>query len=175
MKTDIFKVAIMVVLTLSSCNGKWPNSLSRKNHGKITKAQVTRVVEDYFMHKFKNPVKGENEGLVRIQGDQEICLFKQDKIFIGKLDEDDTDDAIVTVGYQKTGSQAYDRHLILTNRDSLKVVRDFALPIDIQLISKRTVITTMDTSPREMNAGKCPSCRFLVDFKLQGDSLVRIR
>ena len=56
----------------------------------------------------------------------ELAIFKQDRIFIGKLDNDETQDAVVTYGYQKTGSMAYDRHLILLNTDSLPDCKRFS-------------------------------------------------
>jgi hypothetical protein len=174
MKTTIYSVFFLFLMMLSSCNGKKDNAMSSsKPHVKITKDEVTRVVKNYFKQKFKEPIISENEGLVRIQGDLEISIFKQDRIFIGKLDNDETEDAVVTYGYQKTGSMAYDRHLILLNTDSLRIVNDFPAVMKIQEIASKRVIAETDTSPKELNAGPCPSCVVLIKLKLQGDSLVR--
>ena len=103
----------------------------------------------------------------------ETSIFKQEKIFIGKLDNDETQDAVVTYGYQKTGSMAYDRHLILLNKDSLRVINDFPAVMKIQEIASRRVVAIADTTPKEMNVAPCPSCQVLMQLKLQGDSLVR--
>jgi hypothetical protein len=174
MKTVIYSTFFLFILTLSSCNGKKENAMSSaKPHVKITKAEVTQAVISYFKQKFKNPIIGENEGLVRIQGDMEVCIFKQDKIFIGKLDNDETQDAVVTYGYQKTGSLANDRHIILLNTDSLRVVNDFPAVMKIEEIASKRVIAVVDTTPKEVNTPPCPSCQVLVQLKLDGDSLVR--
>jgi hypothetical protein len=174
MKTVLYCTFILFTLVLSSCNGKKGNPISSsKPNAKITKAEVTRVVINYFEHKFKEPIISENEGLVRIQGYEETGIFKQDRIFIGKLDNDETPDAVVTYGYQKTGSMAYDRHLILLNKDSLRVVNDFPRVMKIVEIASNRVIAETDTTPKEVNAKPCPSCIVLVRLKLQGDSLVR--
>jgi hypothetical protein len=171
MKTLIYSTLIIFIMMLGSCNGKKDNVMtSRGPNANITKAEVTRVVINYFKHKFKEPIISEGEGLVRIQGDMEISIFSQNKIFIGKLDNDATQDAVVTYGYQKTGSMAYDRHLILLNSDSLRVVNDFAAAIKIQEIASKRVIAQADTAPREV---PCPTCQVLIQFKLVGDSLVR--
>jgi hypothetical protein len=174
MKTVIYTTFFLFIMMLSSCNGKKENAMSSaKPHALITKAEVTQVVKNYFKQKFKNPIISENEGLVRIQGDMEISIFKQDRIFIGKLDNDETQDAVVTYGYQKTGSMAYDRHLILLNADSLRVVHDFAAAMKIEEIASKRVIALADTTPEEFNVAPCPSCQVLIQFKLVGDSLVR--
>jgi hypothetical protein len=174
MKTLLFSTLFILTVMFSACNGNKDKAMSSaKPHANITKAEVTRAVINYFKHKFKEPIISENEGLVRIQGDMEISLFKQDKIFIGKLDNDDTQDAIVTYGYQKTGSMAYDRHLILLNTDSLRVVKDFPAVMKIQEIASKRVIALIDTTPKEVNTAPCPSCQVLLKLKLEGDSLVR--
>jgi len=174
MKTVIYNSFLLFIILLSSCNGKNENVVSsEKPLVKITKAEVTRAVKNHFRQRFKDPIFSENEGLVRIQGDMELALFRQDKIFIGKLDNDETLDAIVTYGYQATGAMAFDRHIILLNKDSLRVVNDFPAVMNIQEIASRTVIALEDTSPKELNAAPCPSCQVLIQLKLQGDSLVR--
>jgi hypothetical protein len=174
MKTVIYSTFFLVLILLSSCNGKKNNEMSSaKPHIKITKAEVTQVVKNYFKQKFKEPIISETESLVRIQGNMEISIFKQDRIFIGKLDNDETEDAVVTYGYQKTGSMAYDRHLILLNKDSLRVVTDFPAVMKILEISSRRVIAEIDTTPKVFNVSPCPSCLELIKLKLQGDSLVR--
>ena len=174
MKTVIYSTSFLIFMILSSCNGKKENVMSSpKPHVKITKTEVTQLVKNYFKLKFKEPIISENEGLVRIQGDREIAIFKVDRIFIGKLDNDETQDAVVTYGYQKTGSMAYDRHLILLNKDSLRVVNDFPAAMEIQEIASNKVIALIDTSPKQLDASPCPSCQFLIQLKLQGDSLVR--
>ncbi len=174
MKIVIYSTFFLFLIMLSSCTRNKENAVSSaKPPVKVTKAEVTRVLKNYFKQKFKNPIISENEGLVRIQGDMELGIFSEDKIFIGKLDNDETQDAVVTYGYQKTGSMAYDRHLILLNTDSLRVVNDFADVMKIEEIASKRVIAVKDTSPKELNADPCPSCQFLVQLKLQGDSLVR--
>jgi hypothetical protein len=174
MKTAIYSTFFLFILLLGSCNGKKDNmTTSAKPHDKITKAEVTQVVIKYFKQKFKDPIISENEGLVRIQGFMETSIFKQDRIFIGKLDNDETQDAVVTYGYQKTGSMASDRHLIILNKDSLQVVNDFPAAMKIQEIASKRVIALTDTTPKEVNVAPCPSCQVLIQLKLQGDSLVR--
>lgn len=173
MKTVIYSTFILIIVIISSCNGKKDNAKSTvQYHAKITKTEVVQVVKDYFKHKFKEPIISENEGLFRIQGNQEIAIFKEDKIFIGKLDNDDTQDAVVTYGYQKTGSLAYDRHLILLNTDSLRIVNDFPAAMEIKEIASKRVIALVDTTPKKLDTNPCPSCQFLVQLKLHGDSLV---
>ena len=174
MKTVVYSTLFLFVIMLISCNGNKENAMSSaKPPVKITKAEVTQAVKNYFIQKFKNPIISENEGLVIIQGDMEISIFKQDRIFIGKLDNDQTQDAVVTYGYQKTGSMAYDRHLILLNTDSLRVVNDFAAAMKIEEIASKRVIALADTTPKEVNIAPCPSCQVLIQLKLVGDSLVR--
>jgi hypothetical protein len=176
MKTTIYSTIFLCFMVLCSCNGKKNDPApSEKSHAKITKAEVTRVVKNYFKQKFKEPIISENEGLVRIQGDMEIGIFKQDKIFIGNLDNDETQDAMVTYGYQKTGSMAADRHLILLNTDSLRVVKDFPAAMEIKEIASHMVLALVDTSPKQLDSRPCPSCQFLKQLRLQGDSLVQVK
>jgi hypothetical protein len=173
MKTLIFKTLLLFLIFFPSCNGNKENSASSAKHTvQTTKTEVSRVVINYFRQKFNQPIISENEGLTRIQGDMEIAVFKQDRIFIGKLDNDETLDAIVTYGYQKTGSLAYDRHIILLNKDSLQIVNDFPAVMQIQEIASRRVSAVVDTTPKKLDTSPCPKCQFLVQLKLQGDSLV---
>lgn len=174
MKTVIYSIFLLFVFLFSSCKGNKENTASSAGSlVKITKTQVTGVVKNYIKQRFKNPIVSENEGLVRIQGDLELAIFDQNKIFIGKLDNDETPDAVVTYGYQKVGSMAYDRHLVILNSDSLRVVKDFQAVMKILEINSRRVIAEVDTTPIEINAIPCPSCQAVIHLKLAGDSLVR--
>jgi hypothetical protein len=173
MKTVINCAFFLSILLFISCNGKKEQAISSSvPNEKITKAEVTQVVINYLKNKFKDPIISENEGLTRIQGYMETAIFKQDRIFIGKLDSDETQDAIVTYGYQKTGSMAYDRHLIILNKDSLRVINDFPEVMKIEEISSGKVIATKDTTPKKLDTQPCPSCIVMIKLKLQGDSLV---
>ncbi len=163
--------AISVFLSASCTHQKEP----QKATGNITKDQVAAAVTEYFKHKLKNPVAGENEGFYRIQGDEELCLFSRDRIFIGKLDDNETEDAIVTYGYEKTGQQAIDRHLILLNDSVLHVVKDFPYAMTIKGINSRTIVAMVDTGKRDLNTIPCPSCRELQQLKLVNDSLVVVK
>jgi hypothetical protein len=174
MKTLIYSCFFLFIILFNSCNGNRENATPSANSPvKVTKSEVTRVVKNYFKQKFKNPIISENEGLVRIQGDMELGIFREDKIFIGKLDNDETLDAIVTYGYQATGAMAFDRHIILVNKDSLRVINDFPAVMAIQEIASGKVIALEDTSPKELNVGPCASCQVLIHLRLTGDSLVR--
>jgi hypothetical protein len=68
---------------------------------------------------------------------------------------------------------AFDRHIILVNKDSLMVVNDFPAVMAIQEIASGKVIALEDTSPKELNVGPCASCQVLIHLRLTGDSLVR--
>jgi len=174
MKTILIRILFFSILVLGSCNGKKEKGTSSTQPSvKLTKAEVTRVVKNYFRQKFNDPIISENEGLVRIQGEMELVIFNQNKIFIGKLDKDETLDAIVTYGYEKTNDYAYDRHLILLNQDSLRIVNDFPAAMKIEEITARRVIALIDTSHYDLPHAPCASCQVLMQLRLEGDTLVR--
>jgi hypothetical protein len=172
MKTIFFSCLFFSVLIFTGCRQK---EEPKKSPGTITKAQVAAAAKDYFMHKLKNPVGGENEGFYRIQGDEEMVLFGNNKIFIGKLDNDETEDAVLTYGYSKTGQMAMDRHLVLLNDSGLHVVSDFPKTMTIEGINSRMVVAVVDTGTHYFNSKPCPSCSVEQEFKLVNDSLVRVK
>ena len=172
MKTLIPVCFLFAVLLAIGCGqSKQP----KQSPEKLTKAQVASAVKEYFMRKLRNPVAGENEGLYRIQGDQEICLFSLDKIFIGQLDSNNTEDAIVTYGYEKTDQMAIDRHLILLHDSTLHVVKDFPYAMTVRGINSRMVVAVVDTGKKDLNAIPCSACQELQQLKLVNDSLVVVK
>jgi len=168
MKTAFYTSCIFYLVIFIACSGK---NKSNQSHNKLTKDEVSGVVKEYLTNKLKNPIEGENEGLIRIQGDEEVCIFSRDKIFIGKLDNNESEDAIVTYGYQKTDEMATDRHIILLNDSVLHVVNDFQYAMTIQGISSRMIIALVDTGKKAMNTAPCALCRELREYKLNGDTI----
>lgn len=167
-----------LALLISGCKGtvnQNDNALTGTIPVKPEKKQVVEATRDYLMATVKNPIVSENSGLYRIQGTGEVYIFDPSGVSIGKLDEDDKDDAVITCTYESTGNDITKRLLILMNKDSLTVVTALTSDLSVLKISDKILYVERSTAPEDdPGVVPCSACVDTLRYRMVSDSLIEL-
>ena len=174
MKTLFTLVFAFFILLSCGTGTQQENAVSESSRLKLNKSQVSAAMKKYLETKFTNPVSAENDGLIRVQGDGALGIMQPYGIFIGKINEDESEDAMVTYVYEETGKPAVTRHVVFLNTDSLRAVTELESDFNILAISKKTIITKIRTDAKDTPM-PCKLCSDTVKYILKGDELVEIQ
>ena len=94
---------------------------------------------------------------------------------IGQIDEDSSDDALVTYIVSPEGKIRFKKHLILLNKGEFKVVRDFASEMKVMQIANKIVYAEVPKLGSDAPGHDCKVCKENVKYRLAGDSLQLIK
>jgi hypothetical protein len=162
-----YHILILLAVLLPSCS---------QDHDKKIRKQVTAVAEDYIMSQLTEPEKTVSEnGMITISDEQKKYIVEPSKIFIGLIDDDTKEDALVTVSTFQGQYQTVSEQLII-----LKTGKDFALArameSDMRIISLKDRIITADVPEHSRNTPlfNCQSCWEVVKFQFRMGELVKV-
>ena len=142
----------------------------------ITSKKILETTESYLSGQLANPSIGtEPNGIIDIKSPGMLFQVNPYDINIGKLDEDNTDDALVTYTVAPEGVPKYQKHLIILDRDGYKVVKDFRLEFKVMQIANRRVFAERPKISNDSPAHDCSHCKENVQYRLAGDSLVQVK
>jgi hypothetical protein len=167
----------LIVLTgsffsiLNSCTGLHDDASENK-----IRNQVITVAEKYVMNQLAEPQKtGSETGIITISDIQKRYVIDPSKIFTGLIDDDQEEDAIVTVSAFQGEYQTVSEQLIILNTEnSLTLVR--ALESDMRIISLKDRIITADVPEHSRNNPlfNCKSCWEVVRYQYRTGDLVKV-
>jgi len=167
---NIFTVSF-VSLVLNSCTGLNDDASKTK-----IRTQVIAVAEKYVMNQLAEPRKTESEnGIISIGDSQKRYVIEPLKIFTGLIDDDQKEDAIVSVAVFQGQYQTVSEQLIILNTaGSFTLVR--ALESDMRIISLKDRIITADVPEHSRNNPlfNCKSCWEVVKYQYRTGKLVMI-
>ena len=142
----------------------------------VTSKKILETTENYLSGKLANPtISTEPDGVIDIKSPGMLFTVNPYDINIGKLDEDNTDDALVTYTVSPEGEPKYQKHLIILDRDGYKVVKDFRLEFKVMQIANRRVFAERPKISNDSPAHNCSHCKENVQYQLAGDSLVQVK
>jgi hypothetical protein len=148
---------------------------SHHSDQKIRK-QVTAVAEEYIMSQLTEPEKiVSDNGIITISDKQKKYIIEPSRIFIGLVDDDTKEDAIVSVSTFQGQYQTVSEQLII-----LKTDKDFtlarAMESDMWIISLKDRIITADVPEHSRNTPlfNCESCWEVVKFQFRMGELVKV-
>ena len=156
---------------LNSCKGLHDDASENK-----IRNQVITVAEKYVMNHLAEPRKtGSETGIITISDNQKSYVIDPLKIFTGLIDDDQEEDAIVTVAtYQGEYQTVSEQLIILNTENSLTLVR--ALESDMRIISLKDRIITADVPEHSRNNPlfNCKSCWEVVRYQYRTGDLVKV-
>jgi len=162
-----YHILFLLAVLLPAC------SLDRD---KKIKKQVTAVAEKYIVGQLTNPLRTiSDNGQITISDEQKKYIIEPSRIFIGLIDDDTKEDAIVSVSTFQGQYQTVSEQLII-----LKTDKDFtlarAMESDMWIISLKDRIITADVPEHSRNTPlfNCESCWEVVKFQFRMGELVKV-
>jgi hypothetical protein len=147
-----------------------------QNSEQKIKKQVTAVAEKYIMSQLSNPQRTiSDNGQITISDKQKKYIVEPSRIYIGLVDDDTKEDAIVSVSTFQGQYQTVTEQLII-----LKTGKDFtlarAMESDMRIISLKDRIITADVPEHSRNTPlfNCQSCWEVAKFQIRMGELVKI-
>lgn len=160
-------ILIFIATLLLSCS---------QNSDKKIKKQVTAVAEKYILTQLADPEKRVLEnGIIMIHDKQKGYVIEPSKIYIGLIDDDPKEDAIVSLStFQGQFQTVSEQLIILGSEDGLKLAS--AIESDMRIISLKDRIITADVPEHSRNTPlfNCPSCWEVVKYQYKMGELVRM-
>jgi hypothetical protein len=172
----IYLLMIILLLSLASC---LKNSGSDRNDSafeKNTKRQAIAVTKKYIMGQLSDAKKTiSKNGLITIGGTLKRYIIDPSRIFTGLIDDDQKDDAIVTVATFQGQHETMSEQLIILKSNN-KFILTRALESDMRIISLKDRIITADVPEHSRNNPlfDCPSCWKVVKYRYKTGDLVTI-
>ena len=162
-----YHILILLAVLLPACS---------QDHDKKIRKQVTAVAEEYIMSQLTEPEKTVSEnGMITISDEQKKYIVEPSQIFIGLVDDDPMEDAIVSVSTFQGQYQTVSEQLIILKND-----KDFtlarAMESDMRIISLKDRIITADVPEHSRNTPlfNCQSCWEVAKFQFRMGELVKI-
>ena len=167
---------IPVLFLLAACNSSTKKAAApdNTNFGYVS-SKVIEVTRSYLAAKLPHAVISTNsDGLLSIQSPELGFEVAPQGINLGQIDEDASLDAIVSFVVSPAGKPKYSCQLLMLNKDSLKVIREFKSELRVMQISNRIVWGEIPNHGPDTPLHGCNECKVTVKYKLSGDSLQRI-
>ncbi|MCX6302420.1 MAG: hypothetical protein NTW82_09565 [Bacteroidia bacterium] len=174
MRTSFF--LIILACFISSCSRS--PGIERENDRVERKFRknVLKIAEVYVKSNLSDAKKTETEdGLTTIGDDQKTYVIDPSKIFIGHINPDTINDAIISLSPFQGNFEVITEHLIIINTDGkLKLLR--SLDSDMRILSIVDGIITAEVPEHSRNTPlfNCPSCWEVVKFQFREGELVRM-
>jgi len=144
------------------------------NFGVISKS-IIETTKAYLSSQLKKPKIEVGTNSIKIWNEEMLYIVTTKDINIGLIDEDNTQDAIVSYLIVPTGKTKYRKHLLMLNKGEMKVVCDFISEMKVMQISNRIVYAEIPKYGANSPLHTCDKCMNNIQYKLAGDSLQLIK
>lgn len=174
MRTSLF--LIIIACFISACTQNTGTSGNNDRSEKRIRKQVLSIAETYSIANLTDAKRNkEKNGTITIGNDQKLYVIDPKKIFIGFIDKDSLQDAIISLFPYKNQYEVTTEHLIILQTDGkFKLIR--SLESDMRIISLKDGIITAEVPEHSRNTPlfNCPSCWEVVKFQFREGELIRI-
>jgi hypothetical protein len=171
MKKNIFILFIFPLLFSCSDN----KSGLRNSADLRIKQEVIDLATSYVNGKFKAPAKTvDKDGIITISENQTSYIIDPAKIYMGRIDDDDSDDAIISIDYYHGQYLVLTEHLFLLNTGSkLNFIRAIESDMKILSIKDRVITAEIYTKSRNSPLANCSLCKEVVKYRFKSGELVK--
>jgi hypothetical protein len=162
----------MFIFLLAACTRN-PGIKQTINSDQKIRKQVIEIAETYAKNKLKGAEKtvASDSSIIFSTGDKR-CVINPSYIITGEIDEDSTEDAIVSIFTIQGQGLPMKEHLILINKDgNLSIAKELDGEMKFLSISDRTIyIETSKMAPDSPQAD-CQLCKVIKKYKfIAGDT-----
>jgi hypothetical protein len=174
MRNDIFLFFLAALLT--ACTQDGGTERINSNQEKRTRKKVISIAENYALKQLKNGKKDvAKNGFIILRDSQKIIVIDPAKIFIGLVDYDSNEDAIVSIDTYHGNTLALTEHLIiLKTKGKFMLVRTIESDMKILGIKDGVINAEVHTRPRSSPLYNCSECMEVVKYRFKDGDLVRI-
>lgn len=161
---------------LLSCSGKQNSSEEINTESSGIKKQAIELSVEYIKTQFKDSTKTTSGGgVIWINDAKKMVEIDPARIYLGAVDADSTEDAIVTITSFFGKEPGIPEHLILLTEQG-KLVLAKAIEMDMEILSLKDRILTgkIHTKPRTSPLYNCPECVEIVKYKFSNNDLVKM-
>jgi len=170
-----YYISIIIILVLG-CSQNSGTERTDKIPGKKIIKQVTAVAEKYIMSQLTDAKRTAiKDGTITFSNHQKKYVIEPSRIFTGLIDDDQKEDALITLSTYDEQFQTVSEQLVI-----LKVDDEFtlagAIESDMRIISLKDRIITADVPVHSRNTPlfNCQSCWEVVKFQYRMGEFVKI-
>jgi hypothetical protein len=155
----------IILLTSLSCR-------QVENSAEKLRKEAVLITENYAKNQLKTATITTNvNGYITIEDSQKKYVFNPAGIITGFIDEDSTDDAIVTLTSYIGEDIALVEQLVLLNTNgSLMLIKSVEADMKILRITDRIITVEVHTRPLY----NCTACRAIINYRFKNGDLVKI-
>ena len=170
-----FFYLIFLTGLISSCSHNTGDNDNYSRSEKKIRKDILRIAEKYAAGNIKDSKKEIIEnGLITIGNTEKTYVIDPSKMFIGHINKDTINDAIITLYPFQNNYEVTNEHLFIINTDGkLMMVR--SLESDIRIISVKDGIITAEVPEHSRNTPlfNCPSCWEVVEYQFINGELIK--
>ena len=173
MRTIAVFISLSLLITLFSCSNKPDNGINE-----MVVSQIDDAIEQYARSKLIDAKKTvDAQGNILIADDKRSYVFSAKRAVFGKIDGDDQEDAVVPVKLftDKIYLISDEIFVVLKTGENYKVVASTNKILKIKEVKDGIITLDYTEIPIDAPNYGCKECTDEINFKLEGDSLVRIQ
>ena len=174
MRTSLFLIILAGFLTACS-QGSGTDGNNDRSEKKIRK-EVLAIAENYATNNLTDAKKTVMEdGIITLGNEQKMYVIDPAKVFIGFIDKDSCQDAIVSLFPYQGNYEVTTEHLLIIQTDG-KFMLIRALESDMRVLNIKDGVITAEIPEHLRNSPlfNCPSCWEVVKFQFREGDLVRM-
>lgn len=171
-----FKILILTVLVFFvSCIHKKEKKEPLSNFEDL-KNEAVELAVDYANKQLTGiRTTDTKNGIITINDGQKRISIDKSEVFTGLINDDENEDAIVSLTSYFQNNLGNPEHLILINIDShLTLVRIVEVDMKILMLKDRIITAEVRTKPRNSPLYDCPVCKEVTDFQFKDGDLVKM-
>jgi len=140
-----------------------------------SRKEILKIAEKYASDNLSDAKKNVNEnGIIILSDASKAYVIDPSKIFLGPIDRDTVNDAIVTLYPFRGNYEVTSEHLVIIYTDG-KPMLIRTIESDMRIISIEDGIITAEVPEHSRNSPlfDCPSCREVVKYRFINGELVK--
>jgi hypothetical protein len=165
---------IIFLIILSSCKFQRSEDIKLQSSGV---ENTLRYVKNMLGIKYKShQIEEDQLGNVYVRFESTVAVIKKADVFLGKLNDDELQDAVVSYVVVKGNILLSTNHLILlAKNDSFQLCKEIRKEMKVQKIENKILFTEQSKITYDSPNYGCQSCKFIVKYKLEGDTLIAVK
>ncbi len=168
------KLILILFLTFNlSCLNQ--GNVKVENASERIKKETFLIAEEYCRSQLIDPKSTVNQmGLTIIEDSQKRYILDSRVVITGLVNEDNEQDAILTITSYKGQDYILTEHLILLNTNGkLILIRSVEKDMKILRLNDRIITAEIHTKPRTSPLYNCESCKAIINYRYSNGDLIK--